>query len=137
MIGPFTGQHAYLSNFWYAPFVFCSVTYPTVEHFYQSAKADNARGWLAVIGAPTPRDAKRVGRSIRMNSEFESAKKVIMMNGVISKFRQHPELSGLLAGTGNEYLCEVNTWGDRYWGFDGNGENWLGRILMMVRELVR
>jgi predicted NAD-dependent protein-ADP-ribosyltransferase YbiA (DUF1768 family) len=73
-----------------------------------------------------------------MNSDFMAARKIVMMNGVLTKFRQHPELAAKLAATGDEYLCEVNTWGDRYWGrVNGQGENWLGRILMMTRELIR
>ena len=31
-------------------------------------------------------------------------------------------------------LVEGNTWGDRYWGvYNGQGKNWLGRLLMQVR----
>ena len=35
-------------------------------------------------------------------------------------------------------LVEGNTWGDRFWGVCGGvGLNWLGRLLMQVRDEVR
>lgn len=42
----------------------------------------------------------------------------------------------MLLSTGYEHLAEINTWGDRYWGVDteGNGLNRLGELLMEVRE---
>lgn len=51
-------------------------------------------------------------------------------------FNQHPELVGLLIGTGDKILIEGNHWGDACWGVDtrtGQGENHLGKILMKVR----
>ena len=40
--------------------------------------------------------------------------------------------------TGDEYLEEGNTWGDRIWGtVNGKGQNNLGKILMRVREELR
>lgn len=34
-------------------------------------------------------------------------------------------------------LVESNTWGDRFWGVDHAGENWLGRVLMETRTQLR
>jgi predicted NAD-dependent protein-ADP-ribosyltransferase YbiA (DUF1768 family) len=48
-----------------------------------------------------------------------------------------------LLATGDRMLIEGNTWGDRRWGCvqaqDGTwrGRNWLGEILMQVREELR
>ena len=54
---------------------------------------------------------------------------------VRAKFEQHPELTEKLLATGDTYLEEGNTWGDRIWGtVNGQGANNLGRILMEVRE---
>lgn len=112
-----------------------------MEHYYQAYKADSAQGFQHVLSAPTPAEAKRRGRKVGMRPQFEDDKRMIMLNGVLAKFTQHPELRHQLALTGRHELAEVNTWGDRYWGMVSasaglEGENWLGRILMMARELL-
>ena len=51
------------------------------------------------------------------------------------KFAHHPELKEKLLATGDAYLEEGNTWGDRIWGvYQGQGENRLGKILMKIRK---
>lgn len=138
MIGPFTGEYAYLSNFYRAPFSFQGVTFPTVEHFYQMCKTSDMESITAILNAPTPAEAKRLGRAVRMEPGFDGSKRVFMLTGVLAKFSQNPDLRAKLDATGYEHLVEVNTWGDRYWGqVNGQGQNWLGRILMMVREVTR
>lgn len=60
-----------------------------------------------------------------------------MLSLVRGKF-QWPNLQEKLLATGDAYLEEGNTWGDRIWGtVDGQGENRLGQILMQVREEAR
>ena len=57
---------------------------------------------------------------------------------VEAKFEQNPQLREMLLATGDAYLEEGNTWGDRTWGtVNGVGANNLGRILMDVREGLR
>jgi predicted NAD-dependent protein-ADP-ribosyltransferase YbiA (DUF1768 family) len=54
---------------------------------------------------------------------------------VLAKFVAHPDLRAKLLATGERPLVEGNHWGDRFWGVcDGQGENWLGRILVRVRD---
>ena len=56
----------------------------------------------------------------------------------LAKFTQHPELMDALLDTGNETLIEGNTWGDQIWGVaKGKGENRLGKILMLIRQMER
>jgi predicted NAD-dependent protein-ADP-ribosyltransferase YbiA (DUF1768 family) len=51
------------------------------------------------------------------------------------KFKQNLDLAKLLKETGNSYIEERNCWGNRFWGtVDGLGKNWLGKLLMEVRE---
>lgn len=58
-----------------------------------------------------------------------------MKDIVMAKFTQNEDLKEKLLSTGNTYLEEGNTWGDRIWGVvDGNGANLLGNILMNVRK---
>ena len=57
-------------------------------------------------------------------------------NLVYQKFLEEPLRSQLLA-TEDAYLEETNHWGDTYWGVcKGVGENMLGKILMMARDIV-
>lgn len=149
MIGPFTGEHAYLSNFFRATVVIGGSAYPTLEHYYQASKAATSEGFYLVASAPTPGEAKKRGRRVTMRPDFEQDKRLVMLRGVTAKFAQHPELRHKLERTGDHELIEVNTWGDRYWGMVSvprdiaadtsaglEGENWLGRILMMTRDVM-
>ena len=57
---------------------------------------------------------------------------------VTAKFEQNEDLQQKLLDTGNAYLEEGNTWGDRVWGtVNGAGANNLDKILMEVRENIR
>lgn len=49
-----------------------------------------------------------------------------------------PYLREKLLATGDAELVEGNTWGDRFWGVcNGVGQNWLGRLLMQVRDEIK
>jgi N-glycosidase YbiA len=137
MIGPFRGEYRFLSNFYPSPFLLDGHEFPTVEHYYQAEKMISEEDFRRVVKAPTPQDAKRLARSLPMNPAFEADKRAIMLVAVTLKFGQNGDLRAQLVATGNESLAELNTWGDRYWGICGDGQNWLGRILMMVREVYR
>lgn len=56
----------------------------------------------------------------------------------MAKFSQNQEIKDVLLSTGEALLVE-NTTEDYYWGCgtNGNGENWLGRILMETRDILR
>jgi len=61
-----------------------------------------------------------------------------MADIVYQKFLQNPELRDKLLATNDAYLVEGNNWKDTYWGIcNGVGENWLGRILMIVRHALK
>jgi len=60
-----------------------------------------------------------------------------MLDLVRKKF-ENPLLRAMLLATEDAVLVEGNTWNDTFWGVcRGRGENWLGRILMQVREECR
>jgi len=59
-----------------------------------------------------------------------------MYRGLLAKFRQHPALASELIGTGKAEIHEDSD--DPFWGWRrGTGEDWLGRLLMTVREQIR
>ena len=61
-----------------------------------------------------------------------------MRNVLLTKFGQHPDLADKLLATGDALLIEDSKT-DAYWGIGkkGNGQNWLGKCLMDIREMVR
>lgn len=163
-ITSFRGQYRLLSNFADTPFWFTppggfAYVAATGEHAYQASKAGTPadRDWIAA--APTPGEAKHRGRGVQsLRPDWDQVKRQIMMQVILAKFGQHPPQAwpgagALLLATGNATLVEGNTWGDDYWGAvpagkgtanlwvsaDGAcwaGRNWLGRILMMTRDLL-
>ena len=116
--------------------------YPTAEHLFQASKAPTQELAKWIREAPTPGEAKRRGRSVKLGGWWEREKRRIMLEIVLWKFAQNESLRAKLAATAPQHLIEGNTWGDRYWGMVPSasgllsGENWLGRILMMAREVL-
>lgn len=133
----FQGPHRFLSNFWPAPVRYGGILFPTTEHAYQAAKSDDVNEAIRVSLLKSPGDAKRVGRTLVVRKDWEQVKRQIMLDVLRLKFNL-PDLRRRLLATGDVQLVEGNTWGDRYWGVcNGVGENWLGRLLMQVREECR
>lgn len=144
MIKEFQGEYRWLSNFW---------PIGNVEKQYQAAKfLDNATVFITgldgkpvkvristmILMAKTPGDAKRLAKKYKayMRKDWETVNISIMLELVRKKF-QIPELKAKLLATGDQLLQEGNKWSDSFWGVDlktGKGKNWLGVILMRVRE---
>lgn len=134
MINEFRGPYYFLSNFYEAPVTWNSITYRNNEAAFQSAKTNSivVRETFATMD---PSAAKREGRRVVLRPDWEEVKYQIMYEICLAKFTQNKELRERLLATGDEYLEEGNTWGDRIWGtVNGQGNNWLGKILMQVRE---
>lgn len=139
MIKNFEGEYAFLSNFYFSPMIIDNVVYTTNEHFFQAMKSLNPKERQAIVLAPTPGKAKRLGRKVSLRKDWEDIKEEIMLTGLRHKF-SNPELRKKLLATGNEELIEGTTWHDNYWGIcdcevcGGQGKNRLGKLLMQVRE---
>lgn len=133
MIKEFRGRYYFLSNFYNAMITYESITYKNNESAFQSAKVldHNIRLKFANLDSST---AKSKGRHVELRSDWEKVKFDIMLDIVRAKFSQNEDLKQKLIDTGNEYLEEGNTWGDKIWGtVNGKGQNHLGKILMEVR----
>lgn len=130
----FAGELAFLSNFHRCAIELDGADYPSLEHAFQAAKTADPRERERIRRAPTPGQAKRLGRSATLRPGWDRERVQVMRALVLQKFTRHPELKERLLATGGRELVEGNDWGDRFWGVcGGQGENRLGRILMEVR----
>lgn len=137
----FTGDYRWLSNFYSIPVLYEGITYPSSEHAYQAAKTDDLAIRLHIANIDNPVSAKRYGRKISRNSQWEEIKIQVMSAIVLAKFNQNLELKQNLLGTGDKLLEEGNWHKDTFWGIcppaSGIGHNHLGKILMDVRKRLR
>ena len=145
VIDSFTGQHAFLSNFYLAEVEFEGRTYPTTEHAYQAAKIQHdGIGRSYIAEADTPKMAKKLGRSVPLRSHWDGYWKHAVMDLVLAEkfsYAKHPALADLLISTGDALLIEGNTWHDNTWGncvcghplCARQGHNLLGVALMRRR----
>lgn len=133
-INEFKGDYRFLSNFW------VEMDGSTAEHRFQALKTLDPDEQVEVLTAPTPGQAKRLGRKVTLRADWEKTKLKTMVMVVTEKFVADPELMQKLLDTGDAELIEGNTWGDTFWGVDlesGQGQNVLGQILMALRAEVR
>ena len=134
MINNFRNEYSWLSNFYDSPVVIDGLTYRNAESAYQAMKCadpNNRQRFIDLTGA----QAKRLGRTLRMDPAWEIKKFGVMYKVVEDKFLRNTMLMRWLQETGDEELVEGNTWNDTYWGVcGGKGTNYLGVILMTIRR---
>jgi len=134
MIKGFQGEYRFLSNFFGCLVEYGGRRFLNSEAAYQSAKCENDQD-IAQFETMTALDAKKQGAQVGIKENWDDIKDQVMYNIVLAKFNQNKGLRERLLQTGDVYLEETNTWGDRYWGVcDGEGLNKLGHVLMRVRE---
>lgn len=132
-IEKFDDQHEFLSNFHACPIEYEGIVYPTTEHAFQAAKSLDDTERRKVAAAKTPGTAKRMGKMVQLRPHWDIIKTKVMEDILRIKFAK-PHLRELLKATGDAQLIEGNTWNDRFWGvYRGQGQNWLGKILMKIR----
>jgi len=144
------GEWRVLSNMYEAPFQVDSVTYPTVEHYFQWSKAKQfGDGAIAdkILKTPSPKAVKALGRKVKdfVKEEWDKTKDGVMRTAVKAKFIQHPDLKTKLMETGVRPIGEASA-RDKYWGIGTSadtskakdptkwpGKNVLGRMLADLR----
>ena len=135
-IDRFSGEYAFLSNFYPSSVTDYIYTYPTVEHAYVAFKTIDVGLKKKISEIPLPGQAKKFGRKLQLRADWENIKVPVMILLLEQKF-SIPELRQKLIETDGMELIEGNTWGDRFWGVcNGKGENMLGNILMNIREKI-
>lgn len=103
-----------------------------------------------ILEQTKPMECKKLGRKVKnFDQEIWNAQaQQIMLDALMLKFHQNPELLKILLETGDKTLVEASP-RDRIWGigmgqtnpnrFDPSkwrGHNWLGRALMKTREVL-
>jgi len=139
VIDRFTKETGYefLSNFHPSTVRFEGMLYPTVEHAYQASKTKDPKLRKIIASAPGPWEAKKLGKALVLREDWTEIRAGIMRQLIREKF-QNPFLGHRLLKTGDALLIMNNKWNDRFWGIcRGSGENWLGKILMEIREELR
>lgn len=138
MISEFDGEYHFLSNFSPCRVLLDGFAYNTTEAAYQAAKTLSPNLRLAFQALPASREgakaAKKMGKTLNLRPNWDIIKIPIMKDLLEQKFRQ-PHFRNLLLDTHPEVLVEGNWWKDTFWGQCplGNGENWLGKLLMEIR----
>ena len=130
----FFSEYGFLSNFELGEVIFDGIKYPSSENAYQAAKSTDIEIRKKFTNI-TPSESKKLGRKIDVREDWEDVKYKIMYKIVLDKFTRNKHLGELLISTGDKYLEETNHWKDTIWGvFNGVGKNWLGKVLMTVRN---
>lgn len=148
-IDRFIDEYEFLSNYYQGKVKFRGITFTTAEHAYQCQKIPE-RLWARINAIKLARNAKRTVKSLLVdpNRGFPwdqsawDAKKVDIMREVLKAKFSHPMLWDMLRDTAPAELIEGNTWKDKFWGVPidhhgfrtGTGQNWLGRLLMEIRD---
>jgi ribA/ribD-fused uncharacterized protein len=129
-------EYGALANYFMADMVIDGITYPSVEHYYQSKKTTDPQKEEIIRKAPSCAEAKKSGNDpyLVLHPDWNILKIAIMKRALKEKFTQHQELKELLLSTGDAVLME-NSQEDYFWGIgaDGSGKNMLGKLLMELR----
>ena len=125
------------SNFAYFPIKLDGKLWHTTEHYFQAQKFADEHYQEKIRAEKSPMLAARLGRDRKQKlcKDWQSVKNKKKKKALMAKFSQHDDLKILLLSTGEAKLIE-HTENDAYWGDggDGKGKNYLGILLMQVRE---
>lgn len=140
MIYRFINNYHFLSNFYETDIFIQNRKYKSLEHAYQAFKSKNFSEHEWIRNAPTASKAKSFGKKIKVRDNWDDIKYNVMLKLVRLKFKNE-ELKKMIIETNEEELVEGNYWHDNIWGNctcekckDIEGKNWLGKILMKVRD---
>jgi ribA/ribD-fused uncharacterized protein len=114
--------------------------WPSVEHYYQAMKFEDADYREQIRTARHPADATMLGKSKKhgRRKDWDRVKETFMTRATYIKCRTHPEVAQALLATGDTPIMETSQY-DYYWGCgrDLRGKNVYGEVLMNVRQQLR
>lgn len=142
------------SNWASSTFIYNGVVYNTGEQYMMHMKAllfNDAETAKKIMGTSSPYEQKALGRIVKNfdKAQWEAVCLDIMVAGLTSKFSQNPAMLKALLDTGDTEIVEASPT-DRIWGIglaesdpliwdkkNWRGTNWLGVVLMRVRDELR
>lgn len=144
-------DYGFLSNWYEAPFRIDGQTFSSIEQYMMYKKSavfhdeEHAREVLTLTDG---REIKAIGRKVRNYNDtvWGGVRQIIVYEGLLAKFGQNEDLKQQLLATGDKVLVECNptdkVWGiamgtddeDRFYMDRWKGTNYLGFLLMMVRD---
>ncbi len=142
------------SNWYPSRFVVDGVTFNCGEQWMMWSKArffDDQGVMEAILREQTPRGQKALGRKVAEydDAAWKAVARDLVYRGLLEKFRQNPDLKKALLATGADTIVEASP-KDFLWGIgldkedpratrpeEWPGCNWLGEVLMRVRETIR
>ena len=134
-IKSFRNEYFFLSNMYNCDVIYNGYLFNSAEAAYMSAK-NNSDQWLYFCLTNSPYKIKKESNRIKLVDNWDSIKLKVMNAVVRSKFSNEIMYNKLKSTIGYK-LIEGNWWGDEFWGVDnrtGKGKNYLGKILMNIRE---
>lgn len=131
----FRKEFFFLSNFYPKQITYKDLTFDSSEAAYQSTKTNDyeTKKKFTNISA---KESKYLARTIEIRPGFHDMKLSFMYDILKIKF-SNPFLRKLLLDTRDREIIEGNYHNDKYWGYclkTNEGENWLGKLLMKLRE---
>ena len=159
----FRQEFGYLSNFHVLKnkIHYLGYDYISVEAGYMAQKCDDI-AWKQYCSTISPHgnaqsEMKKAAYKVDLVKGFRDKQLKIMLDLLRLKFKNNPELANKLVATYPRMIMEGNVWNDRYWGasipkqnsldnveleklyakfpqYFYIGQNYLGRLLMKVRD---
>jgi len=138
VISQFKDEFHFLSNMYLVDIHYKGIDFNSVEQAYQYQKTTSDREGLKVLRCSDPKKVKGIAKGFKfIREDWNDVRLNIMYNLLWIKFN-NPQLREALLLTDGYELVEGNGWGDEFWGVcDGVGENYLGKLLMKVRDKLK
>jgi N-glycosidase YbiA len=135
IIGVFKDEFFFLSNMYLIDIVYNGIQFNSVEQAYQYHKTASSKEQMKILKCTDPKATKKVAKTFKyVREDWKDVRLNIMYNLLWIKFNDPLLKEALLLTKGYE-LVEGNWWGDEFWGVcNGVGENYLGKLLMKVRN---
>ncbi|WUI00063.1 NADAR family protein [Spirillospora sp. NBC_00431] len=110
------------------------VVYPSVEHAYWALSTRGAGARDRIRVAERAGDARKLAEKEPRVENWSRIRTAVMAGLLRAKYRQHPELAEVLLGTGDAPIAYAGMASEHWIAHGGNGRNWVGRLLELVRS---
>jgi ribA/ribD-fused uncharacterized protein len=148
----FYGSH--MSNWYRSDFTLDGVTYSSSEQYMMAQKATlfkDDEALAKIMATKDPKAQKALGKKVKgfVKEEWEAVARPLVYKGCLAKYEQNATIAADLLSTDNDELVEASPT-DRIWGIGlavdnddaldktkWRGTNWLGQVLMRVRDTLR